>query len=51
MINDDTDFEGPETFTFSIDPLQADAAVIVGDPSSANITITDDEDGKIYTTL
>ena len=44
-IDDDSDFEGTESFFFSIAPSQNDRAVMVGTPSIASVDILDNEDG------
>lgn len=45
-IEIETIIEVMEMFSFAISPNQADAAVNIVEPSSANITIIDQIDGK-----
>ena len=43
VINDDSLFEGPESFTVE---LEAPSYTLIGQPARAEVTIYDTEDGK-----
>ncbi len=45
-INSDIRVEEDETFSFAISPTQNDPGVQLGSPSTAEVTIVDQEDGK-----
>ena len=49
QINDDDTFEGDERFTLTIDSTSLPKNVVVNEPSTVVIVISDDKDGKWYT--
>ena len=45
---DDSEFETPETFIVSIDPLSLPYGVILGSTASTVVTIVDDDSKLMY---